>query len=300
MQATVSAELLNTIAQIGGRVIYANAARGSIQARVPVSYIESLAARGDVQSIAATFPPKSNRAALTSLLRRYRLPQSGIGRAAGQPYRFDPFLGLSFFIGSLTSQGYITHGANTAAQTYGAKGAGIKVGILSDSAESLNMLIATGDLPPGTLNVADIDTVLNGGPGTSEGTAMMEIVYDMAPGVQLFFASAYNGEDSFADNIRLLRNTYHCDIIADDVSYSDEPVFQDGVIARAVNDVTQDGVLVFLLGRQRGQPHQRNLRHLGGRFQRVGDAPAVPCPPVTRSTPSAPTTLCASPPPRWT
>ena len=36
------------------------------------------------------------------------------------------------------------------------------------------------------------------------------------------------GEDSFADNIRLLRNTYHCDIIVDDVSYSDEPVFQDG------------------------------------------------------------------------
>jgi subtilisin family serine protease len=74
---------------------------------------------------------------------------------------------------------------------------------------------------------------------------MMEIVYDMAPGVQLFFASAFNGEDSFADNIRLLRNTYHCDIIADDVSYSDEPPFQDGVIAQAVNDVTQDGALYF-------------------------------------------------------
>ena len=88
-------------------------------------------------------------------------------------------------------------------------------------------------------------TVLNGGPGTSEGSAMMEIVYDLAPGVQLFFASAFNGEDSFADNIRLLRNTYHCDIIADDVSYSDEPAFQDGVIAQAVNDVTQDGALYF-------------------------------------------------------
>ena len=29
------------------------------------------------------------------------------------------------------------------------------------------------------------------------------------------------------------------------MSYSDEPVFQDGVIARAVNDVTQDGALYF-------------------------------------------------------
>ena len=49
IKATVSAELLSTIAQLGGRVIYSNAARGSIQARVPVDYIESLASRGDVQ-----------------------------------------------------------------------------------------------------------------------------------------------------------------------------------------------------------------------------------------------------------
>ena len=139
----------------------------------------------------------------------------------------------------------ITHGAIAAMQTYGVRGSGLRVGVLSDSAEFLPALIGTGDLPPGTLNVADIDPVLNGGPGTSEGTAMMEIVYDMAPGVRLFFASAFNGEDSFADNIRLLRNTYHCDIIVDDVSYSDEPPFQDGIIARAVNDVTQDGASYF-------------------------------------------------------
>jgi subtilisin family serine protease len=100
--------------------------------------------------------------------------------------------------------------------------------------------------------VADIDQAINGGPGTSEGSAMMEIVYDLAPGVQLFFASAFNGPDSFADNIRLLRNTYHCDIIADDVGYSDEPAFQDGVIARAVDDVTQDGALYFSSGGNEG------------------------------------------------
>ncbi|MEO8367883.1 MAG: S8 family serine peptidase [Candidatus Solibacter sp.] len=245
IRGTVSPALLDTIRQVGGRVVYSNAARGSVQARVPVNFIEALAARADVSGISASYPPKLKSATLASLLRRYRLPANGIGRAAGQPYRFDPFLGLSFFIGSLTSQGVITHGANTAGSTYGAKGAGVKVGVLSDSAEALPFLIGTGDLPPGSLNVADIDQILNGGPGTSEGSAMMEIVYDMAPGVQLFFASAFNGPDSFADNIRLLRNTYHCDIIVDDVAYSDEPVFQDGVIARAVDDVTQDGAMYF-------------------------------------------------------
>ena len=244
LKATVSAELLGAIQQLGGVVIYSSADRGSIQARVPVSAVEALAARGDVQTIAASFPPKAGGAGLTSILRRSPRSLPGRGRIGGAPFRLDQYLG-SFFIGSLTSQGVITHGANVAAQTYGANGSGIRVGVLSDSAEFLSALIGTGDLPPGTLNVADIDTTLNGGPGTSEGTAMMEIVYDLAPGVQLFFASAFNGEDSFADNIRLLRNTYHCDIIADDVSYSDEPPFQDGVIARAVNDVTRDGALYF-------------------------------------------------------
>ena len=111
IQATVSPDLLNTIRQVGGRVIYSNSARGAIQARVPVNFIEALAARADVRTINSTIPPKVTGASLATLLRHYRLPLSGIGRAAGQPYRFDPFLGLSFFIGSLTSQGFITHGA---------------------------------------------------------------------------------------------------------------------------------------------------------------------------------------------
>jgi len=225
--------------------MYVSAAGDALLARVPVAFLQALAARGDVQTIAEAPHAKHNGDALATALRRYRVGPNGYGRAAGQPYRFDPFLGLSFFLGSLTSQGVITHGANTAIATYGARGAGVKVGVLSDSAEALPFLIGTGDLPPGTLNVADIDQVINGGPGTSEGSAMMEIIYDMAPGVQLFFASAYNGPDSFADNIRLLRNTYGCDIIVDDVTYSDEAVFQDGVIARAVNDVTQSGAMYF-------------------------------------------------------
>jgi subtilisin family serine protease len=245
IKATGSADLLKTIQQLGGRVVHSDAAGGSILALVPVRFLEALAARGDVRSISASFPPRTHGVPMANLLRRSRLPLPGTGRSGAVPYRLDHFLGLSFFIGSLTSQGLITHGARTATQTFGANGTGVRVGILSDSAEFLSMLIGTGDLPPGTLNVADIDTTLNGGPGFSEGTAMMEIVYDLAPGVQLFFASAYNGEDSFADNIRLLRNTYHCDIIADDVAYSDEPPFQDGVIAKAVNDVTKDGALYF-------------------------------------------------------
>ena len=148
-------------------------------------------------------------------------------------------------VGSYTSQGYVAQAANKVI-AQGISGTGIKVGVLSDSAYPTRVaaLIASGDLPADTV-------VLPGqaGPsdnsGEDEGAAMMEIVHDMAPGAKLYFASAFNGEDSFAANIRSLRYDYGCDIIVDDISYFDEPVFQDGEIAQAVNDVTANGALYF-------------------------------------------------------
>src|SRR5215813_11639179 len=75
---------------------------------------------------------------------------------------------------------------------------------------------------------------------------MLQIVHDIAPRAQLFFATANNSEASFAENILALRNApYNCDIIIDDVGYFDEPPFQDGIVAQAVNAVTADGALYF-------------------------------------------------------
>ena len=146
-------------------------------------------------------------------------------------------------VGSVTSQGYVAEGANKVVPT-GINGSGVKVGVLSDSASAARVaaLIASGDLPANTV-------VLPGqaGPSTGEdeGAAMMEIVHDMAPGAQLFFATADTSEDSFAANIEALRFTYGCDIIVDDVSYFDESVFQDGEVAQAVNAITANGALYF-------------------------------------------------------
>jgi hypothetical protein len=144
-------------------------------------------------------------------------------------------------VGSYTSQGYLAHRANSVVSS-GINGTGVKVGVLSDSASPARVqaLIASGDLPANTV-------VLPGqaGSGEDEGTAMMEIVHDMAPGAQLFFATAFNSESSFAQNIRTLRFTYHCDIIVDDVSYFDEAAFQDSTVADAVNDIVADGGMYF-------------------------------------------------------
>ena len=80
--------------------------------------------------------------------------------------------------------------------------------------------------------------------GADVGGAMTQIVHDLAPGANLDFASAFNGELSFANNIRALYNA-GAKVIADDVVYFNEPFYQDGPIAVAVNEVTAGGASYF-------------------------------------------------------
>src|SRR5262249_19520074 len=80
--------------------------------------------------------------------------------------------------------------------------------------------------------------------GTDEGTAMMEIVHDLAPGAKLYFATANNSQANFANNIIALRAA-GCDIIVDDVTYFAEGAFQDGTVAQAVNTVVANGAMYF-------------------------------------------------------
>jgi hypothetical protein len=129
----------------------------------------------------------------------------------------------------------------------GYDGTGVRVGILSDSfnAGGAANLAAytTGDLPKTV-------TVLKEGPadGTNEGRAMAELVHDVAPGASIAFATAEGGEAAFAQSIRDLANPTkgNSSIIVDDVGYFAEPMFQDGVIAQAINDVVKyNGVAYF-------------------------------------------------------
>ena len=239
IRGSVSSSLLASVSQSGGRILYASVPRGVVRARVPLSAVAVLASRPDVKSVTPGSHPRLN--GITSFEGRQSRFASGAWRSEWLPFGLARFLGLSFFVGSVATQGVVTHAASAAASTYHVNGSGVRVGVLSDSAEKLPNLIASGDLPADTTIVQEI----SGGPGTSEGTALMEIIYDMAPGAKLYFASGSNGEESMADNIRTLRNTYGCDIIVDDLSYAREGVFQDSTIAQAVNDVTASGAIYF-------------------------------------------------------
>ena len=148
-------------------------------------------------------------------------------------------------VGKVTSEGTVVLKTKLV-NKLGIKGDGITVGVLSDSFNTalLNVQnppfttaaqdVKTGDLP--VVNVLE-DFDNNGLGGTDEGRAMCQIVYDCAPHCNLAFATAFVSEVDFANNIVALRAQANCDVIADDISYSDDPVFSDGLLATAVNTV---------------------------------------------------------------
>lgn len=127
-------------------------------------------------------------------------------------------------------------------------GTGQRIGVLSDTADrvvsgpngerGLAASVATGDLPNNVQVLLDGPTEEDG--GSDEGRAMLEQIYDIAPGAQLGFATADGGQAAFATNIQLLANAGFTTIV-DDIGYPTEPFFQDGPIAQSVNSVTAQG-----------------------------------------------------------
>jgi hypothetical protein len=133
--------------------------------------------------------------------------------------------------------------------TLGFNGAGMCIGVLSDSFNSLGAAgadVTSGNLPgAGTPFPFSQPVGFAGsgdGSGGDEGRAMLQIVHDLAPGARLYFATAFGGINDFANNILALRgispnpgafgNVFpKCDIIIDDVFYFVETGLHDGQLA---------------------------------------------------------------------
>ena len=133
---------------------------------------------------------------------------------------------------------------------YDIGGAGVKIGVISDSYNTLpNSDITNGDLP-GSGNPFERTTPVQVikeypyGPRSDEGRAMLQIIHDIAPEATLAFRTGFVTANDFAKGIRELEEA-NCDIITDDITYVTEPFFGDGIISKAVDDVTALGVSYF-------------------------------------------------------
>ncbi len=152
--------------------------------------------------------------------------------------------------GPFVSEGLSQLRADIARTQFAVEGRDITVGVLSDSYDRLNGAttdVTNGELP-GTSNpcgnLSPVGVQVEGPSGADEGRAMAQIIHDIAPDAKIIFASAFLGEAAFAQSIRDLAAD-GADIIVDDITYFAEPMYQDGVIAKAVADVTDQGVVYF-------------------------------------------------------
>ncbi|MCB2154659.1 S8 family serine peptidase [bacterium] len=170
-------------------------------------------------------------------------------------------------VGAVTSQADSAIGAATARTNFSVDGTGLRVGVLSDSVHdviggTLSGGFLTGSSSQGTGDLPASLRVIDAGPGggTDEGAGMAELVYDLAPGADISFASAFSGYSAFASNITALATDagLECDVICDDVSYSVEPVYQDGPIALAAQNAVDSGIPYYSsAGNQTDDGHER-------------------------------------------
>ncbi len=237
LRADVSPDVLERIDLLGGSVINSVPRYDAVRARIPLAALESLAELDAVRSI---------RPADEAFTRGRAAPvlQELVRTAAADPVTARKVN---------TSEGDMAHRADQARRRFGVDGAGIGIGVLSGGVDGLVDRQASGDLPatvtvlPGQARPADAaDTDVY-----NEGTAMLEIVHDLAPGADLYFATAFGGQAQFAANIEALCAA-GADVIVDDVTYRTEAPFQDDIVARGINAAAAAGCIHFSAGGNNG------------------------------------------------
>jgi hypothetical protein len=215
---------------------------------LPVNQIESAAALGEVVSVRAAMPrtrsfgpvaTQGDYAQASSVVRADYPTLTGTGVTVGvlsdsfncyavyaEPGNHVPVSG---------NQGYASNG------------------FTADYATD----VSTGALPSGVNVLAEPFTSVPSSAGdclaygaptqlpfSDEGRAMLQIVHAVAPSASLAFYTAENSEADFATGIGALAAA-GATVIADDVGYFDEPFFQDGIVAQAVDAVEAKGVAYF-------------------------------------------------------
>jgi len=231
------------------------------------------------------------------------LPVSAIAAAAALPEVAALRAALSHTRAApIATQGDFTQGSAALRSSFPAlNGSGVTVGILSDSFNCYGVYDQPGSGVPASgtqgyapngfatddakfdesngylatsVNVLEEATCLSYGqplllPFTDEGRAMLEIVHAVAPGAALAFYTTSNSEADFANGIGALAAA-GAKVIADDTGYFDEPFFQDGIVAQAIDAVEAQGVVYFSAAGNNGHLSYENTTPSFGTLATTG------------------------------
>ena len=206
---------LQQLRDLGATIEVTNSDRNVVQAWVPASALDQLAALGAVQEITP--------------------PDYGVTKT-----------------GSVNTEGDGLHRADLARVFSGLTGSGVRVGVISDGVDAWQTARASGDLP----SSIEIDPDLPG--SDHEGTALLEIVHDLAPGAQLAFSGAPTSLDMVESILWLANEAFDgegADIIVDDLGYYNEPYFEDGAVALAAADAVAGGAVFVSAGGNNADKH---------------------------------------------
>jgi Subtilase family/Putative Ig domain len=198
----------------------------------------------------------------------------------------------------IATQGDFAQGSSALRSTYPTlSGAGVTVGVISDSFNCYGVYDRPGSGVPASGNAgyapngfADDDATFDAAHGylsasvnvleeadqnvsgeqvcldygqpfqtpfADEGRAMLQIVHAVAPESALAFYTASNSEADFASGIGALAKA-GAKVIADDTTYFDEPFFQDGLVAQAIDTVEAQGVAYFTAAGNNGSLSYEN------------------------------------------
>ena len=138
--------------------------------------------------------------------------------------------------GSVMTEGDAIIRADLARSSFGLTGAGVRVGVVSDGVGGIASAQASGDLSSvntTTCNVGGGDPTASG----AEGTAMLEIVHDIAPGAELWFGNFGTGTDlDFNAAVDCL--AAHTDVVVDDINWFNDGPY-DGTSPVSTNTSTE-------------------------------------------------------------
>ena len=218
--STLTSAILDTLRQHGVRVLRSDAQFAMVHAIVPPDALEVVAA--------------------LSFVRWIDLPTYSVRRT-----------------GSVTSEGDTVMRADLVRTTLGVTGKGVQVGIISDSLCDPATSINSGDLPA-TITIVNSQDGCADPDARDEGRALAEIIYDLAPGVNLLFRTGFPTSLDFMAAVREL-TAAGAQVIVDDIGFFKEPIFEEGPVAQTVRQAIQQGVVFVSAAGNDAQRHYQGL-----------------------------------------